>query len=96
MKVLILAGLFSAAAVPIAAASDYGVDCQVDDTRRGAQARVDTDLPGGSAPLLAATPVAPVTREAAATPTTRAPVQPRRRSGKRIPDAELIGPRGAL
>ncbi len=94
MKVLILAGLFTAAAVPIATASDYGVDCQVDDTRRATQARVDADVPGGSAPPTTSAP-APVTREAAATPTQRTTSQ-RRRSGKRIPDAELIGPRGAL
>ncbi len=83
MKVLILASLLSAAAVPMAVAAENTAECQIDETRRAAQQR-------------AAPPAAPTV----ARPTTAAQeartANVRRRSGKRIPDAELIGPRGSL
>jgi hypothetical protein len=89
MKVLILTGLFTAAMVPLAAASETTAECQLDDTRRATQQRVEA--PASPAPTARPT-VAP--RETAEQATPRE--TPRRRNVKRIPDAELIGPRGAL
>lgn len=88
MKVLILAGLLSAAAIPMAAAVENTTECQVDDARRTAQQRAETP----AAPR-AVRPTAVHRAEAAQD--ARAASE-RRRSGKRIPDAELIGPRGSL
>ena len=92
MKVWILAGLFTAAMTPLAAASETTMECQLDDTRRAA-APARSEAPPTPAPATARPTVAP--RETAEQATPRAEA-PRRRSGKRIPDAELIGPRGAL
>jgi hypothetical protein len=89
MKVWILAGLFTVATAPIAAAAEDFSECQLDESRRPAAERVDAQA---AAP--AATARATVAQRAPET-TQRQPVE-RRRSGKRIPDAELIGPRGAL
>jgi hypothetical protein len=103
MKVWVLAGLFSLASAPAAFALDVASDaeCQVDDMRRQMD-QVITGADSGSTPNTAAPTVAPAARPpttqrqvAAATPTDRAQAA-RRRSGKRIPDAQLIGPRGAL
>jgi hypothetical protein len=103
MKIVVLAGLFTAAAIPFAGAAEASAECQVDDTRRTPQVRIDGGGPGGSAPAptVARTTAAPratpadqiAQREAAEAAREAAE---RRRSGKRIPDAELIGPRGAL
>jgi hypothetical protein len=101
MKSWILASFFTAAAVPAAFADEGVTGCQVDDTRQRME-RVVTDPEAGSAPApeVAQTVSRPaiVQRQAQAQPADRAPQQQpqRRRSGKRIPDAELIGPRGAL
>lgn len=89
MKVWILAGLFTVATAPIAAAAENLAECQLDDTRRAAAESADAPA---AAPV--ATARATVAQRAPET-TQRQPVE-RRRSGKRIPDAELIGPRGAL
>jgi len=102
MKLFILAGLFTAAAIPFAGAAEAAADCQVEDTRRATHVRIDGGGPGGSAPSQAA-PQATAPRDAAseqaaareAAQAARATAE-RRRNGKRIPDAELIGPRGAL
>jgi hypothetical protein len=103
MKFWVMAGLFTAAAVPFAGAAEASAECQVDDTRRAPQVRIDAGGPGGSAPVQTArTTSAPrdpdaadqVAQREAAEAAARA--AERRRSGKRIPDAELIGPRGAL
>lgn len=112
MKVLVLAGLFSAAAVPFAAAAEVTNECQLDDTRRAVNVqRIDSNAvgagggvpgvntatttaqpaPGAAAPQITAARPAATTREEAAREEA-----PRRRGGKRVPDAELIGPRGAL
>jgi hypothetical protein len=112
MKVWMLAGLFTVATIPFAAAAETDAECQVDDTRRvAAQVRIDGGSSGGSAPAPAATTARqtstprPAEQMAQRTPapeavepteTARTTAQPRRRNGKRIPDAELIGPRGAL
>lgn len=91
MRVLLLAGLITAATVPFAVASENPIECQLDDTRRAAaEERMD------SAPVAAPTVARPTvaTREAAAAPRPVAP--DRRRNGKRVPDAELISPRGVL
>ena len=100
MKVLILASAFTAIGTPCAFAAETELPCQVED-RRMPQVRIDSGAPGGSAPQ-----ATPTTRPAARTPAeTQADREAaeaarsfaeRRRSGKRIPDAELIGPRGAL
>lgn len=102
MKVLVLASVFTAAMVPFAAAAETDAPCQTEEDRRVPQVRINTDVPGGSAPP------APTARQTTAPRPTDAQVAQReadaaarafaerRRSGKRIPDAELIGPRGAL
>jgi hypothetical protein len=101
MKVLVLAGLFTAAAIPFAGAAEASAECQVEDARRTPHVRIDGGGPGGGAPAtVARTTSAPrdvateqaLQREAA----EAARAAERRRNGKRIPDAELIGPRGAL
>lgn len=91
MKVWVLAGLFTVATAPFAAAAENTAECQLDDTRRAEQTRLDT----------AAAPPPPVVVRPSAAPRetaeqTARPDAQRRRSGKPIPDAELIGPRGAL
>jgi hypothetical protein len=99
MKIWVMAGLFTAAAIPFAGAAEASAECQVDDTRRMPHVRIDDGAPGGSA-ATTATPTAQ--RDVNADRTAReaaeraAAMAERRRSGKRIPDAELIGPRGAL
>lgn len=92
MRVLVLAGLFTVATVPFAAASENVIECQFTDLGR-AQADQRLDQPP-AAPASAPRPVV-VQREAADSqrPTTAAE---RRRGGKPIPDAQLIQPRGAL
>jgi len=90
MKVWILAGIFSAATVPFAAAAENTVECQLDDARRIVEQRSETPPP-------APTPGQPaVAQRGDGDEATPRPSADRRRSGKRIPDAELIGPRGAL
>lgn len=91
MRLLVLVGLFTAAMAPFAAAAENTAECEVDDTRRNAQQRVEEQ------------PAAETTRTARPTAMREATAQqarnePRRRSGsrKRIPDAVLIGGRGAL
>jgi hypothetical protein len=101
MKFWVLAGLFTAATVPFATAAEASAECQVDDTRRTPHVRIDGGAPGGSAPAQTARPTS-ATRDAAGQVAQREAAEAarvaaeRRRSGKRIPDAELIGPRGAL
>ena len=93
MKVWVFALGFSAALLPNianAGATPDARDCQTGNARRGECITSSTQ------------PVAPqvtttrqVTRMPPPPQTARNDAQ-RRRSGKRIPDAELIGPRGAL
>lgn len=91
MRVLLLAGLITAATVPFAAAAENEIDCQSGTARRAqAEERLDQAPPS---PAAVARPNA-VQREAAET--QRPAVPERRRSGKPIPDAQLIQPRGAL
>jgi hypothetical protein len=93
MRVLVLAGLITAATAPFAAASESPIiDCQVDGTRRSsAEQRLDAP-PTPAAPTVARPTVAP--REVAETPRPATP--DRRRGGKPVPDAQLISPRGVL
>jgi hypothetical protein len=90
MKVWVLAGLFTIAMAPVAMAGEDSTECQLDETRRAAEQRASP------------TPVAPAASVARPTVAQRDVIEPvrppvdRRRSGKRIPDAQLIGPRGAL
>lgn len=95
MKVWVLAGLFTFAAAPMAFAAEDTTECQLDDARRATQSQAEQVAPPtmGRATVAeretaAVIPVAPA-------PTRTAPAE-RRRNGKRIPDAQLIGPRGAL
>lgn len=92
MKVWILAGLFTAALTPLAFASETTAECQLDDARRDAPPP-RAEAPPTPAPSTARPTVARRETAEQAAPRVEAP---RRRSGKRIPDAELIGPRGAL
>lgn len=90
MKILVLAGALAAVAFPTAAAADVTTPCQSEDVR------------GALTPDRAETTVAPAAPQAARQVTAQRDAgearaeTPRRRSGKRVPDAELIGPRGAL
>ncbi len=97
MKVLVLATAFVAVSAPFAAAS-------AEVERRAPQMRIESESPSGSSPTIGVTRQTPAPPPASATQTVaqreaaeaaRA-ITERRRSGKRIPDAELIGPRGAL
>lgn len=102
MKVLVLAGVFTVAAIPLAGAAEAAAECQLEEQGRRSQVRIDSGGAGGSAP---ATPAraSSASREGGVAEQTaqRETENPRqtaerRRNGKRIPDAELIGPRGAL
>lgn len=98
MKTWVLAGLFTVVTAPFAVAAETTTECQLDPDRRSVEQRLDAPAP----------PAAPTTgrptvtqREVTPPPATaadqvRQAANERRRSGKRIPDAELIGPRGAL
>lgn len=91
MKVLLLATLFTAVTAPVAMAVESEIDCQTDDVRRAATSeRLD---PAPVSPPTTARPTV-ATREAADAPRPAPPE--RRRNGKRVPDAELISPRGVL
>lgn len=104
MKLWVMAGLFTAAAIPFAGVAEASAECQVDDSRRLPHVRIDGGGPGGSAPAPVARPAAnppeentagQVAQREAAQP-ARAATAERRRSGKHVPDAELIAPRVAL
>lgn len=93
MRVLLLAGLITAATAPFAAAAENDViDCQVTDTRR-APAEQRMDQPPQS-PV--ATPVRPAIIQREAVAEAPRPAVERRRGGKPVPDAQLIQPRGTL
>lgn len=92
MRVLLLAGLITAATAPFAAAAenDDVIDCQITDTRRApAEQRLD-QAPQSPAATISRPNVAQREAEAA-----RAAAE-RRRGGKPVPDAQLIQPRGTL
>lgn len=109
MKLWVLVGLITTAAIPAAYASDTGATCDADDTR------AVLTLTAAETPAQVGRPAAQISRETAdsagAASAPAAPGAPntapqaaasdqstRRRGGsrKRIPDAMLIGPRGAL
>ncbi len=81
-----LAGLILVLGAPAAAASEGVEACRLEERRRPRSEQ--------AAPAADTQRAAPA-RAAQAEQGSRAPA-PRRRSGRRIPDAELIGPRGAL
>lgn len=87
MKVLVLAGLITVAMTPLAFAGEDTTECQLDETRRAEQ------RPEAPATTAVARPT--IAQRDVVEPVIRPPAE-RRRSGKRIPDAQLIGPRGAL
>jgi hypothetical protein len=91
MKAWIFAGAASIVFLPAAAyaeRTEHAADCQVGNARH--QACIDSSIQ----------PPAPqVQQPAVQRAEAQAPhpvTQQRRRNGKHIPDAELIGPRGAL
>lgn len=91
MKTWMAAGLFTAAMAPMAYAAESAEACQVDDARRAAQERAETPPVPSSVAAMARPTIAQ--RDVTEAP---ARTEPRRRTGKRIPDAELIGPRSTL
>ena len=97
MKLWILAGIMTVAPMSCAMAAEIGDDtaCQADTTRQDihVDAQQTATAPPPSAP--APRPVATVQRDASASPPVHADAS-RRRSGKPVPDSELIAPRGAL
>jgi hypothetical protein len=96
MKLWILAGLTMLASASSAFANEIVDDsaCRADTTAQEARG----DVPGGATsvqtPSTQRRAVAPPQRDANAAPVHADTA--RRRSGKPIPDAELIAPRGAL
>jgi len=99
MKVWMLAGLFTVVATPFAAAAESDAACQLDDSRATLTLRVDGPPPPAPSPSTVRPTIAPRDVAQAEQDDTPRPVRQapdRRRSGKRIPDAELMGPRGAL
>jgi hypothetical protein len=94
MKVWVLAGLFTVAMAPAAFAVEDPAECLLDETRRAMEPRAEA--PAAPQANVARPTVAQRNDAAEPEATPRpAPVE-RRRSVKRIPDAQLIGPRGAL
>ena len=92
MRVLVLAGLFTAVATPMAMASEDTIDCQLDTRRAPAEQRIDDATPP---PPATATVARPTVAQAQPAETPR-PASERRRNGKPVPDAQLIAPRGVL
>lgn len=92
MKAWILAGMITAATAPFAAASESEIECQLEETRRATQTR-SSEIP---APPNANTIVRPTAAPRDEADQAQRAAPPRRRSGKPIPDAELIGPRSTL
>jgi hypothetical protein len=98
MKRWVLAGIMTLAPLSSALAAEIGDDaaCQADATRQDARADAQpTPQTQPPAAPVATHPVATVQRDANAAAPVHADAT-RRRSGKPIPDAELIAPRGAL
>ena len=99
MKLWILTGFMIVAPVSAAFAAEVGDDtaCQADTTRQDlrvdAQQATQVQVPASPAP--SSRPLAPVQRDASAAAPVHADAS-RRRSGKPVPDSELIAPRGAL
>lgn len=95
MRVLLLAGLITAVTAPIAMAGESEIECQGETRRAPAEQRL-VDPPPPAPGAAAATQARPTVAQREAPDTQRPATNERRRNGKRIPDAELIGPRGAL
>jgi hypothetical protein len=87
---MIVAGAFSALTCGVASASEGDIECQAEDAR--AQARERSASVAAPPPTMVRPPESARVLAAAPTPS----IAPRRRNGKTIPDAELIGPRGTL
>lgn len=89
MKVLVLAGLLGSSPLAAAEPAESTIACRVEETQRAAGTRVQ------SAPAAQAARTAPGAQRSDMADVQR-PESPRRRSGKPIPDAELMRPRLAL
>ena len=94
MKAWILAGLFTVVTAPFAAAAEDTSECQLDEQRAAASRQTEDVVAENEEANVAR----PTVAQRVVTPNTarRAGGTDRRRNGKRIPDAQLIGPRGAL
>jgi len=99
MKVWILAAIATLASATSAFAAEIGDDaaCQADTTRQDLRGDVQPSQQSGApaSPAPATRPVVTVQRDQATGPTIHADGS-RRRSGKPVPDSELIAPHGAL
>lgn len=99
MKLWALVGFFMLTVTPVAHAAENALPCEATESRVVNQ-RVSPPPPIAETPPPAAAPVAVAPqRDPAAAQTVARIEQPQRRRGgsrKRIPDAVLIGPRGAL
>jgi hypothetical protein len=97
MKLWILAGLIVVASMSSAMAAEVGDDtaCQADTTRQDVRADAQQTTAAPPMSTTAPRPVATVQRDASASPPVHVDAS-RRRSGKPVPDSELIAPRGAL
>lgn len=84
MKTLLLATVLSAAFTPAAFATQQGGACQLEERRRAEQPAPSRDVRTATSP------------ECLQAGDGERAETPRRRSGKRIPDAELIGTRAVL
>lgn len=92
MKNLVLLGaLVAAAAVPGVAAADPIAPCQLEAERTTQPERAEQ-----TAAPTAPTAASPRATQGQRTAEQQATRDTRRRGGKGVPDAELIGPRGAL
>jgi len=93
----VLAGLFTVVTAPFAMAAETTAECQLDPDRRSVAQRLDAPAAPAAPNVGRPTATQRVTPPpATAADQVRQAANDRRRSGKRIPDAELIGPRGAL
>lgn len=87
MRLWVVAGALAAAAFPSVAAAERTEVCQEESRSSATAERAEPTMapaPNATRPVIVQREAQDATRDA------------RRRGGKRIPDAELIGPRGAL
>jgi len=89
MRLWFVLGAFAAAALPMSAAAEPTEVCQNEEARSVAPERSE------AAPAPQRSVARPTVAQRDVTDVARGEA-PRRRNGKRVPDAELIGPRGAL
>jgi hypothetical protein len=97
MKAWILAGVITVVTAPAAFAGEDLTECQLDEQRREATQRTeDVDAIDTAEVANVARPTVAQREVVVPAPAPRPGGTDRRRNGKPIPDAQLIGPRGAL